>query len=255
MNAMRAIAAIVRVTIGEAVRRRIFWTLLVFALLLCGGSLILGEVTVGDRAKAVKDLCLSGMSLLGLVMAVWMGSEAFGRTLEGCPAEPLLSRAVSRECYLLARYLGLAAVLLMNCAAMGIISWGLLRLIGAPFGLGLLRAGSLIYVELLLVAAAGFLFASVLRPAVSLYATLCMVIVGRSIGEARGIMAAGGRAPLVSWLYGLLPDLSRLDIKAAVVHDLPLPQNCLLGSTLYGLGYAGLLLALAMLALDYKDLT
>ncbi len=252
---MRAALAIARVSFGEAVRRRLFWTLLVFALLLCGGSLVLGGMTVGDRAKVIKDLALSGMSLFGLVMAVWMGSESLGRSLEQCPAEPLLSRAVSREAYLLARYLGLLAALLVNAAALGLLSWALLEAVGESFGPELLRAGLLIFVELALVAAAGFLFATLLRPGVALYATLALVIAGRGVQEARAIMAGRGRGlDVLEWVWLLLPDLSRLDIKAAVVHGLPLPERALASGALYGLGYAGLLLVAAMIAFNRKDL-
>lgn len=253
---MRATLAIARVAFGEAVRRRIFWTLLIFALLLCGGAVVLGEMVVGDRVKVMKDLCLAQMNLFGLIMAVWMGSEAFGRALEGTPAEPLLSRPVSREVFLLARYLGLAAVLAVSATAMGLLSWALLAAVGEPFAEGLLRAGLLIYVELLVVAAAGFLFATVLRPGAALYATLGLVIIGRSLGETRAFLDTRGQgAEVLAWLYRLLPDLSRLDVKGAVVHGTAVPDNALLSGALYGLGYAGLLLVAAMIALSHKDLT
>jgi len=253
---MVAIIAIARVSFGEALRRRIFWTLLIFALLLCGGSLVLSEIVVGDRVKVIKDLGLSGMSFFGLVMAIWLGSEAFGRALENCPSEPLLSRAVSRESYLIAHYLGLALVLLVSAAAMGALSWLPLLALGEPFGPEMLWAGLLIYVELLVAAAAGFLFAIVLRPGAALYATLALVIVGRCAADARQLLAAHqGGLKLLAWLYTLMPNLSRLDIKAAAVHGLPLPPLELASSALYGVGYAGLLLLLAMAALRRRDLS
>ena len=58
-----AVAAIALNTFREAIRDRVLYLLLVFALLLIGVSRLLSLLTVGDEAKIIKDVGLSAISI------------------------------------------------------------------------------------------------------------------------------------------------------------------------------------------------
>ncbi|NIV47370.1 MAG: hypothetical protein GWN46_11440, partial [Gammaproteobacteria bacterium] len=60
-----AIRAIALNTFREAIRDRVLYLLLVFALILIGVSRLLSLLTVGSEAKIIKDVGLAALSLFG----------------------------------------------------------------------------------------------------------------------------------------------------------------------------------------------
>ena len=68
-----AIVAIALNTFREAIRDRVLYLLLVFALILIGVSRLLSLLTVGDEAKIIKDVGLSALSVFGVLTAVFVG--------------------------------------------------------------------------------------------------------------------------------------------------------------------------------------
>ena len=69
-----AIHAIALNTFREAIRDRILYVLLGFALVLIAVSRLLSLLTVGDEAKIIKDVGLSAISLFGVLTAVFVGA-------------------------------------------------------------------------------------------------------------------------------------------------------------------------------------
>src|SRR6185436_4352969 len=63
--AMSAILAIAQNTFREAIRDRILYLLLVFALVMIGASRVVSVLTVGDQDKIIKDLGLATIGLFG----------------------------------------------------------------------------------------------------------------------------------------------------------------------------------------------
>ena len=58
---MRAVAAIALNTFREAVRDRVLYLFVGFAVLLLVSSKLFGMMTVGDEGKVIKDLGLAGI--------------------------------------------------------------------------------------------------------------------------------------------------------------------------------------------------
>ncbi|MEK6717281.1 MAG: hypothetical protein AABZ16_07305, partial [candidate division NC10 bacterium] len=88
------IAAIALNTFREAVRDRILYTILVFAILLIGASVVLATLSIGQEGRIVKDLGLASSSLFGTFIAVFLGiglvsKEIERRTLYAIVAKPI----------------------------------------------------------------------------------------------------------------------------------------------------------------------
>ena len=67
---MQKIIAIALNTFRESIRDRIFYSLLAFAFLMLGFSMILGNLTIGDDIKIIKDFGLGAISLFGTLIAI-----------------------------------------------------------------------------------------------------------------------------------------------------------------------------------------
>ncbi len=66
--AWQRVAAIARNAFREAVRDRVLYNLVVFALLLITGAIFLGELSAGQEAKIIVDLGLSAILLFGVTL-------------------------------------------------------------------------------------------------------------------------------------------------------------------------------------------
>ena len=66
------IAAIALNTFMEAVRDRILYALLVFALVMLAGSTILVTLSVGAEEKIINDIGLACISIFGLFIAIFL---------------------------------------------------------------------------------------------------------------------------------------------------------------------------------------
>ncbi|MDH3284165.1 MAG: hypothetical protein OEQ13_05455, partial [Acidobacteriota bacterium] len=70
---MTRMLAIASATLSEAIRHRILYLLLVFALAMIAASRFLALMTVGEDAKIVKDVGLTAINLFGVLVALFVG--------------------------------------------------------------------------------------------------------------------------------------------------------------------------------------
>jgi branched-subunit amino acid ABC-type transport system permease component len=64
------LSAIALSVFRESVRDRVFYNLLLFAVLLVAASFLIGQLTAGQDLKIIKDLGLAATSLFGLFISV-----------------------------------------------------------------------------------------------------------------------------------------------------------------------------------------
>lgn len=250
-----ALGAIALNTFREAVRDRVLYLLLAFALVLIGAARLLSLLTVGDEIKIIKDVGLGSISLFGTLTAVFVGVSLVFKEIERRTVYTLLAQPVRRWQFVGGKYLGLLAVLAMNVALMTLVLGVVLVWHGAsPFGL--LPAILLILVELAVITAFALLFSSVTNPMLAALGTFAVYVTGHlvwSLELLREKLPEGAARFSCDVLYWLLPNLDHLDLKAQAVHGLPLePERVVLGAA-YGLGYAVLALALACVAFQRRD--
>ena len=79
---MTRIWAIASNTFREAIRDRILYLLLVFALLFMGFSQVLSLLTVGGEEKIIKDVGLASISLFGVLTSVFIGVALVSKEIE-----------------------------------------------------------------------------------------------------------------------------------------------------------------------------
>ena len=79
---MKATAAIALNVFRESVRDKVLYNLVLFAMLLIGGSYLLGQLTAGQDIKIIKDLGLAATSLFGLFIAVFIGIGLVSKEVE-----------------------------------------------------------------------------------------------------------------------------------------------------------------------------
>ena len=128
MSAMPGVVAIN--TFREAVRDRVLYNLVFFALLMIGAAILVGQISIGIDRLVIINLGLSAISIFGLVMAVFIGVGLVYKEIEKRTLYSLLSKPIRRWQFLVGKYAGLLLTLAVNTALMtlglaaALFTWG-----------------------------------------------------------------------------------------------------------------------------------
>src|SRR5258706_14576419 len=117
MTAIRAVAVAV---FRESVRDRVFYNLVLFAVLLVAASILIGQLTAGQDVKVIKDLGLAATSLFGLFIAIFVGINLVSKEVDRRSVYPLFAKPIRRAEFILGKYAGLLLTLLVNMAVMAL---------------------------------------------------------------------------------------------------------------------------------------
>jgi ABC-type transport system involved in multi-copper enzyme maturation permease subunit len=245
--------AIARNAFREAVRDRVLYNLILFALLLIGSAVFIGELSAGQEAKIVVDLGLSAMLLFGVFIAIFVGVGLVYKEIERRTLYAILSKPIGRGQFLLGKYLGLNLTLLVNVLVMGAgvtLALVYVRRGWDPLAWKVWPAILLIYVELLIITAVALVFSSFSSPALSALLTFFVFIIGHFSGDLRMLGNSAASLParwLFRGLYYLLPNLSNYSVITATAHGVPPDVRSAVASTVYAVVYVIVMLSAASL--------
>jgi len=250
------VAAIALNTFKEAVRDRILYAVLVFALVMLAGSTILVTISVDGEVKIIKDLGLACISIFGLLIATFLGIGLVSKEIEKRTVYTIITKPIHRYQFILGKYLGLVLTLSVNVSVMALGLIGLAYVWEGTASPRLLLAVVFIFLELILVTGFAMLFSAFSSPALSAIFTLCLFVAGHLSADLRLFAArfGGGATKLLAeTLYVLLPNLSRLNFKDHAVHALPIDGGTAALSVVYAVFYAATLVLAAVAIFQRRD--
>src|ERR1700729_4034030 len=120
-------------TFREAVRDRVLYNLIAFALLLSGGAIFVGQISIGIERLVVVNLGLTAVSLFGIVIAIFIGIGLVSKEIEKRTLYTVLSRPVRRWEFIVGKFFGLASTLVVNAFFMAIGVFGALLYVAHEF--------------------------------------------------------------------------------------------------------------------------
>lgn len=266
--AMGRLWAIAINTFREATRNRVLYVLVLFAIGLMGFSLVLGELSLHEEVRVIKDIGLAGISLVGLVIALFLGVNLLSKELDRKTVYFVIPKPLHRHEFLLGKFLGLAVTLVVLVVLMAAILAAVVAFAGGRHDLALVRAEVLVLFELLLVTAVALLFSSFSSPYLSAMFTASLWIIGRNSAELRAF-ATGKKlvdTPLGTVLETaatLLPDFHLFYVSgaslggatSASIHESFVSWGYVGEAALYAALYGGICLLLAMILLARRDFT
>jgi Cu-processing system permease protein len=253
---MRAIWVLAVNTFKEVIRDRILYALVVFAILLIGFSLALGQLSFAEQARISADFGLGAIHLCAIVLAIFIGSNLVYKEIEKKTILTILVRPISRVQFILGKSLGLTLLILTMIGGLAAI----LALIFS--GLGVKIDERLVVVLLGMMAEAvvllGFtvLFSMFTKPLLVVVFSTGIFLIGHWQSSLRFFADHSGGGPLkpIAWLvHYALPDLERLNWKPLIVYDLPLDLPAKMSSFAYALVWFALCISLSALVFKRKD--
>jgi ABC-type transport system involved in multi-copper enzyme maturation permease subunit len=247
-------------TFREAVRDRVLYNLIAFALLLSGAAILVGQISIDIERLVVVNLGLSAVSLFGVVIAIFIGIGLVSKEIEKRTLYTVLSRPVQRWQFIIGKFLGLAGTLVVNTLFMAVGVFAALFYVAHKFERAdgwILVALYFIILQFLILCALSLLFSSFSSPLLSAIFAFSLFIIGCFSEDLRGFAAITGSGlthMLVTGATYLVPNLSALNVITSVAHGQPVAPILILYNTIYALLYAAVALCGAVLIFDRRNL-
>ena len=253
------IAAIASNTFREAVRDRVLYNLIGFAVLMAGASILVGQISIDIEKLVVVNLGLTVVSLFGVVIAIFIGIGLVSKEIDKRTLYTVLSRPVQRWEFILGKFFGLAGTLAVNaaCMAAGVflsllyVAHHLERADGS-----VLVALYFIVLQFVMVTALALLFSSFSSPLLSAVFAFALFVIGSFSADLRGFaaMSKGVTHWLITAIAYIVPNFSALNVISSVAHGEPVAGRLILVNTAYSLLYAGMVLCGAVLIFERRNL-
>ena len=241
----------------EVIRDRILYFIGFFSLLLILAQRIIPEIAAGTHEKILLDVGIGGVSILGVIVAIFVGTALINKEIEKRTLLILIPKPISRAELILGKHLGLTAVLGVMVAIMMTIYLATLSLanIDYPF-VALITAGVYLLLELALITAVAILFgvftSSILATLLS-FGVYLMGHFSEDLVELGKLSENTSIESLTTSLYLVLPNLSRLDLKNEAVYGILPSLTELISHAFYGLLYTTLLLIISIIVFAQKE--
>ena len=253
------IAHIARNTFREAVRDRVLYNLIVFALLMVGGSVLFGQISVQIERIVVVNLGLTAMSIFGALIAIFIGIGLVSKEIEKRTLYTVLAHPVRRWEFILGKFFGLSGTLAVNTCCMAVGFFAAILYVAQGPGrddLTLLAAIYFIVLQLMMLVAIALLFSSFSSPVLSAVMTFALFVIGafgRDLHEFAA-MAHGSVRWLATAVAYIVPNFAALNVISAAAHGQPVSSSLILQNTVYTLAYCAAALAGAVLIFERRNL-
>ena len=246
MSSMPAVVAVN--TFREAVRDRVLYNLIFFALLMMGAAILVGQISVGIERIVIVNLGLSSISIFGIIMAIFIGVGLVYKEIEKRTLYSLLAKPIKRWEFIVGKFGGLLLTLAVNTTFMLLGLFVALLYVSRHLeraDWGIVEAAYFILLQLALITALALFFSCFSSPMLSTLFTLGIYVAGLFSKDIREIGALT-KSPVVEWvckaIYYVLPNFHNFNVIALAGHGEPIPASLLWQNTLYAALYVLILL-------------
>jgi Cu-processing system permease protein len=261
--AVLRIGAVAGNTLREAMRARLFYGILAAAFALILGSLLLSDLALVDqKARLVQDFGLFFIPILCVATAVLMGSVLLFKEIDRKTLYAILPKPIRRSEFLLGKFAGLCALLLLELTVLGLAWLGVLTLREGQITPALFAALGLHFVELVVVTAVALFFSALSSPILAGVFTIGVFVTGRVsyiISELlawnKGVFVeVPAMRAIGKTLVKIVPDLSTFSTADELLLGQQISTEYILAAVQYGGAWTALFLVLAIVVFERRDL-
>ena len=257
---MSRLLIVARNTFREAVRDRVHYNLVFFAFLMIASAVIVGQISMDIETVVMVSLGLSAISLIGLLIAVFMGVGLVSKEIDKRTLHAVLAKPLRRWEFLLGKFAGLVVTLAVNTAAMAAGLFAALWLVKHSIARGdavVLVAVYFILLKLMLVVALAMLFSCFTSPLLAILFTGGLYLAGLFVSELRSLQLTN-LTPQMQKFFAvisyMLPNFGNYDVMGAAAHGRSIAAMLILHNTLYTILYCAIVLGAAAVIFSRKDL-
>jgi ABC-type transport system involved in multi-copper enzyme maturation permease subunit len=258
---MGKILAISINTVREAIRNRILYSILVFAIFMIGSSYLLAQMQFGDYAKIVSDVGMGSISFFGVMISVFLGVGLLNREIERRTIYLVITKPVSRSSFLLGKFFGLNLTLLANLLVMllafYLVIWFTFPDSSRFFSNTIyLKCFVLIIGECFILTGLAILFSTFSTVILSSIFCVGLYIIGHLLSDIKFLALKSESVMfkyVVNALYYILPNLEVFNNREAVAHSITYSWGLVGYGLLYSVLYTSILLLIAIVIFSRRD--
>jgi ABC-type transport system involved in multi-copper enzyme maturation permease subunit len=257
---MKNVLTVATNTFREAVRDRVLYNLVFFALLMMVAAILVGQISIDIEKSVIISLGLTAISVIGLFIAIFIGVALVSKEMDKRTLYALLAKPLKRWEFLLGKYFGLLMTLTVNTAAMALGLFAALWTVQHPLVKSdgyVLVAVYLILLKLALIVALALLFSCFTTPFLAILFSAGMYVAGVFAGDLRELQIVQmppATTKLLRAISYALPNFENFNVMGIVAHGRAVSANLVGNDTLYALIYGSIVLSLAAMAFAKKNL-
>ncbi|MGA1871030.1 MAG: ABC transporter permease [bacterium] len=250
------VVAIAKNTFLEAIRDRILYNLLIFALIIIGISTILGNFTIGEQKRIILDVGLSSISIFGVLIAVFVGINLVYKEISKKTIYNIISKPVTRYQFIFGKYFGLLFTLFVNVFIMAVGFLSILFYLYGSFNVQVFLAIGLTFMELMIITSIAIMFSTFSTPTLSAIFTLSVFVIGHLTHDLmllRNKVESSIVRFMLTGFYYILPNLDNFNIRNQVVHQLPIKFRYIQYATSYGVIYLCIIFIISIIIFNKRE--
>jgi ABC-type transport system involved in multi-copper enzyme maturation permease subunit len=243
-------------TMREAIRNKLLYTLLFFAIVMIGTGVVVSSISYVEGSRILQDVGLASIRLFSTGIAIFVGVGLIHGEVSSRTIYTILSKPVSRAEFLVGKFVGLVMTIWLQLAIMSAAFVAVSLASAAPIDAGHAAALGLIGVELCVIVAVATLFSSFTTPMLASFFTLGIYMMGHLSRDLVQISASSDSKSMEivsNVLYRVLPDLESFNLSIEAVHQLPIATTAITWPILYGACYAAAMLFAATYLFARRD--
>ncbi len=250
---------------GEAIRRRVLLVILLIGVLFLVVAPGLGILSARSETTVLRGFMLGVIQGVSAVIAVILTVYMIPNEIERRTIYTILSKPVQRWQFLIGKYLGAVFSLALMMAMMSAVTAFVFYLQQSSKNVGeiadLLKGPMMYFVQMSLLAAVGIFFSTFVAPLVNFFLTTGFFLVGTFFNPLFETLKDNqNTVPFVKVIakgvHIFLPNFADYNIQNPIINSQQVIQNegrYYLGLAGYGLLYIGILLIIAILIFDRRE--
>lgn len=255
---MNAIGAIASNTLRQVIRQRLYFNIAIFGVGLLLLSMVIANITFGEASRVVRSIGLSGAAVAVDLMALLVSVSLVHSEIDRRTLFIVLTRPVSRPAYVIGRFLGLFAALVIALAGFAaVFCLVLLTVRNASLQSNDFIALAAILPEACVIGAFGLVLSTFSTPTLSAGLGLGFWIAAASVDDLVLLASRSGTEgakQIVEGIALLLPALSRFNFREAAVYQMSIAPLDLFAAVAYGVLWTIVLVAVASAVLSRREM-
>jgi ABC-type transport system involved in multi-copper enzyme maturation permease subunit len=254
---VKSIWIVAKNTFREIIRDRILYGLFVFAALLIGLSLALGQLSFAEQARIATNFGFAAMHLSAVILSIFVGSTLVAREIDKKTIFTLLVRPINRTQFLIGKVVGMMGVITFSSLLIGIVLVGILSTMGVNFNSLFVIGIYGVLLEAIVLLALTIFFGTFSSSLLSVSFVLGLFLIGHWLDSLK-FFAEKSEAPefifFAKTISTIITNLEAFNWRALFTYNKDIPMEQLYASTGYALAWVLVLISVASLILKGRDL-
>ncbi|MBU1535503.1 ABC transporter permease [Myxococcota bacterium] len=263
---MGPLLAIASNTYREAIRNKVLYSIVLFALLIILVGNFLADISLHNDKRVLFDVGIGLLSTFGLILSVFTGTSLIYKEIDRKTIYLILTKPVGRAQFLFGKMLGLVGSVYLVLALMFVLLVAQSAIMGSGFHPNLFKAVLLIFFEVIIIISITTLFSSFSTPFITGMLTFGIIVIGRLLPDLKQIIIVKYQADSMRELADrLLQVFPQLYLFVPNGHDFNgqyvsitaefVTWGYIGWTALYAIMYSAIILLIAAMVFRRRDLT